>query len=147
MKKDELLMAQQDGEVVIESNEACPLCGQYVLIKHPETWDKTELRELAAETCTCNGSQNYTARKKKIENLDKCLNRFFGEDSGREVETDTVETIHSLAIQVIDDKIGSASLTLMPSSPDKPIEKLSLTIKKSQLVITIDKKIGESVLV
>lgn len=147
MLKDEIKTDEQDGEVFTESHIPCPFCKQHVLLSFPETWDVQKRTELAIETCTCPEAVMYSSRKAKIEKLNECLENFFGEDSGRNVETDTIDTIHSLAMQVIDDKVGSASLSLLPDSPDKPTEKVSIAVKKHQLVISVEKKVGESTLI
>lgn len=140
MQTDLAREAENDGEVMKDRLGKCQFCKQILNVRTPMTWSDDEADELATEECKCIRSRNYTARKNKIEHLDKALKVSFGKDTIRDkAEPDTVDAIRAVAIAVIDGQLGKVTMEL-PFREDVDSEKLKLSSKDSLFKFEIEKK-------
>lgn len=93
---------------------ACPHCGQLVACKlYPG-----ESAEAAAEReCDCAGARTARERRKRIQNSRELLHDLFGDPCGeiygmQPVDSEVLETLKSVAVLIIDGKLGSISMDI-----------------------------------
>lgn len=115
----------------------CPCCHQIIsvdIIPEMEE-DKEILIELAMEQCTCPSAQFHQQKKKRIEKLEKTLERSVGEKSIDPVSEDVYEVIKRVAKIVCFAKVDKATIHLSKQ------EKINLKRDKDNfLVIEREKK-------
>lgn len=144
---DEVNKAKNDGETIVAGTGACTFCKQVMNIKLPETWSAKKGDELATQLCRCTAAVEHTSRLKKLEMLNAAMEELFGEESKRNVDSDTKDVIRALAINVINGVFIKASFELKQKRLEDPIEKVKIYTKKSLLYIDIEKKIQDSTLI
>lgn len=147
MLLDEIKEAAEYGEVMKDTTGKCKYCRQFLAIRIPITWTENDCDEVATEKCNCSGSKRYVTHKKRVETLDKSLEKMFGSESRRDVEPDTVDLIRSMALAVIAGNIEKVTIDIPSKKMNEPSERLKIHLKKELLYIGIEKKVTNATII
>lgn len=113
MLSDTIKKIREENPGALETKVGgCRFCGQTAALELPAEWDGAFVDEAVTEHCNCIEATIYTNKKKQKERAEKAVTRQFGENSGHQIEGETIDILLLAIDGIIEDRITGITVDI-----------------------------------